>query len=338
MLPTPRACGLEQSRTMSKLSKPWRLVIKAAFSAIAIGGLIAGINWRELPELINGYHWEFAGAAFIGLMIQFPVSGLKWHAALRVCNVDVSPTRLTRFYCISHFVGQFLPTSIGGDAYRVYRVLPLVQPRSRAVTSIVLDRIVGLAALLVLGAVGAVFLIDNFRLPQGYLMALAVGCLGAVVGSAAMYFGWFRLIRKKLQHLKVVAAIQGDLMQLLRAGWKWVPLLGMAFVFQLIAVAIVYLLFLGAGSSIGLAEVALIAAVTGLAGMIPLAINGIGVTEGTITLAGVALGADYEDAAVAAVLLRVVVLPLSCACGVLYWREPHGRDADVSTRRPAIPA
>ena len=314
---------------MSSLKRPARLAIKAVFSAIAIGGLVAGIDWHELPKLIVGYRWEFALAAFIGLMIQFPISGLKWYAALRVCNVDLSFARLTRFYCISHFVGQFLPTSIGGDAYRVYRVLPLVEPRSRAVTSIIIDRIVGLAALLFLGAVGAIFLVDNFRLPQGYLTALGFGSVGAVIGGLAMYFGWFGLIRRKLQHLKVVTAIQDDLMQLLRAGWNWLPLLGMAFVFQLIAVSIVYLLFLGAGSSLGFAEVALIAAVTGLAGMIPLAINGIGVTEGTITLAGVALGADYEDAAVAAVLLRVAVLPLSCACGVLYWRESSRSEAVV---------
>jgi uncharacterized protein (TIRG00374 family) len=310
---------------MSKLKRPVRLAIKAAFSAIAIGGLIAGINWHELPRLIVGYRWEFAVAAFIGLAIQFPISGLKWHAALRVCNVDLSFSRLTRFYCISHFVGQFLPTSIGGDAYRVYRVLPLVEPHSRAVTSIVIDRIVGLAALLCLGAVGALFLMDHFKLPQGYLTALGFGSIAAVVGGVALYLGWFGVIRKKLQHLKMVAAIQGDLRQLLRAGWSWLPLLCMAFVFQLIAVGIVYLLFLGAGSEIGFAEVSLIAAITGIAGILPLAINGIGITEGTITLAGVALGADYEDAAVAAVLLRIVVLPLSCACGVLYWRESHGR-------------
>jgi uncharacterized membrane protein YbhN (UPF0104 family) len=313
---------------MRKFKQSARIAFKVVFSAIAIGGLISGIDWQELPGQIIGYRWEFAVAAFIGLAIQFPVSGLKWHAALRVCNVDLSFAHLTRFYCISHFVGQFLPTSIGGDAYRVYRLLPLVEPRSRAVTSIVLDRIVGLAVLLFLGAVGAIFLIDHFRLPQGYLTALAFGTGGAVIGGLAFYLGWLGLIRKRLQHLKMVAAIQQDLVQLIRAGWSWLPLLCMAFVFQLIAVTIVYLLFLGAGSTIGFAEVALIAAITGLAGMLPLAINGIGVTEGTITLAGVALGADYEDAAVAAVLLRVAVLPLSCACGVLYWRESHaGRGA-----------
>src|SRR6195952_4442544 len=239
---------------MPKLSRPMRLFIKAVFSAIAIGGLIAGINWHDLPKLIIGYKWEFAVAAFIGLAIQFPLSGLKWHAALRVCNIDLSFSRLTRFYCISHFVGQFLPTSIGGDAYRVFRVLPLVEPHSRAVTSIVIDRIVGLGALLCLGAVGSVFLIGHFRLPQGYLTTLGVGSIVAAIGAVALYLGWFRAVRRKLEHLKMVTAIQGDLMQLLRAGWRWLPLLVMAFVFQLIAVGIVYLLVLGAGSDIGFSE------------------------------------------------------------------------------------
>jgi len=312
---------------MFKLKPPVRLAIKAAISAIAIGALVAGIDWHALPKLLIGYRWEFAAVAFVGLMIQFPLSGLKWHAALKVCNVDLAFTRLTRFYCISHFVGQFLPTSIGGDAYRVYRVLPLVEPSSRAVTSIVIDRVVGLAALLFLGAVGAIYLLDHFRLPQGYLTVLGSGSLGAIIGAAALYFGWLGFLRKKLQHLKMVAAIQGDFLQMLRAGWLWLPVLCMAFVFQLIAVGIVYLLFLGAGSTIGFAEVSLIAAVTGLAGMLPFAVNGIGITEGTITLAGVALGADYEDAAVAAILLRVAVLPLSCACGVLYWRESQAGNA-----------
>lgn len=319
---------------MSNLKRPWRLAIKATLSTIAIGALVAGIDWNALPTLISGYRWEFALAAFIGLAIQFPVSGLKWHAALKVCNVDLSFTRLTRFYCISHFVGQFLPTSIGGDAYRVYRTLPLVQPRSRAITSIVVDRILGLGALLFLGAVGALTLLDDYRLPQGYLSVLGLGSIAAVGVGAAVYLGWFGLIRRKLQHLKMVAAIQGDFMQLLRAGWRWLPVLCMAFIFQLIAVSIVYLLFLGAGSHIGFAEVSLIAAITGLAGLLPLAVNGIGITEGTITLAGVALGADYEDAAVAAILLRVVVLPLSCVCGLLYWRESNGHETHDVSRSP----
>jgi len=319
---------------MLKISHPARVAIKAACSALAIGMLVAGIHWQALPKLIVGYRWEFAAAAFIGLMIQFPISGLKWQAALRVCNVDLSLGRLVRFYCIAHFVGQFLPTSIGGDAYRAYRVLPLVKPRSRAVTSLVIDRITGLAALLFLGAVSALCLWDQFRLPRGYLSAVGLGSLAVVIVAVGLSFGGsgrFGVLRSRLLRLKVVAAIRDDVMQLRRAGWSWLPLVCTAFVFQLTAIGIVYLLFLGAGSTIGFAEVSLIAAVTGLASMVPFAINGIGIAEGTITLAAVALGADYDDAAVSAILLRVVVLPLSIACGALYWAESHN-SGDVPCR------
>jgi uncharacterized membrane protein YbhN (UPF0104 family) len=313
-----------------KLKPSTRLILKGAFSVLAIGCLIAGVDWKDLPKLFDGYRWEFAAAAFVGLMLQFPISGLKWRTALRVCNVDLSFRRLTRFYCVAHFVGQFLPTSIGGDAYRVYRVLPLVDPRSRAVTSIVLDRVVGLVALLFLGAVGAVLLLDRFLLPQGYLAALGLGFAATVIVSGALYVGWLSVVRRKLRHHKWVVAIQENLAQLRIAGLRgWLPLLAMALVFQLVAVGIVYLLFVGAGSSVGFAEVALIAAVTGVAGMLPFAINGLGITEGSITLAGVALGADYEDAAVAAVLLRVAVMPLSLACGVLYWTDSHSSGSKV---------
>jgi uncharacterized membrane protein YbhN (UPF0104 family) len=306
---------------MPTLKRSTLLLLKTLFSVAAVAALVAGVDWRRLPGLLTGYRWEFAAAAFVGLMIQFPLSGLKWRAALQVCNVNLSFGRLTHFYCISHFVGQFLPTSIGGDAYRVYKVLPLIEHRSRAITSIVLDRVVGLAALMILGTVGALVLLDRYLLPQGFLVLLAAGSAAAAAIAAALYLGGFKVLSRKLWNHKWVVALRQDLIPVLNARWKWVPLLAMALLFQVVAVAIVYLLFLGTDSSIGFAEVALIAAVTGLAGMLPFAINGLGITEGSITIAGVALGADYEDAAVAAVLLRLVVMPLSLACGVLYWRE-----------------
>ena len=38
---------------MPKLNRSVRLTLKAVFSAIAIGGLVAGINWHDLPKLIG---------------------------------------------------------------------------------------------------------------------------------------------------------------------------------------------------------------------------------------------------------------------------------------------
>ncbi|HEX6260337.1 MAG TPA: hypothetical protein VFZ51_06755, partial [Woeseiaceae bacterium] len=47
-----------------------------------------------------------------------------------------------------------------------------------------------------------------------------------------------------------------------------------------------------------------------------------GVSDGSITLTAVAFGASYESAFVAALLLRVLVLPFSLLCGLIYVFEP----------------
>ena len=221
----------------AKLSRPVRLLLKAAFSAIAIGGLIAGIHWQELPA-VDGW-----------LQVGVRCGRLRWpgnsiphqRAQVARCPAGMQPRPV-----LHPFDALLLHLAFrGAISAHLHRRrclsgipgLPLVEPHSRAVTSVVIDRIVGVAALLFRGAVGSVFLIDHFRLPQGYLTALGFGSVAAVAGAIALYLGWFRVLRRNLQHLKMVAAIQGDLLQLLSAGWRWLPLLVMSRI-QLIALAL----------------------------------------------------------------------------------------------------
>jgi hypothetical protein len=71
------------------------------------------------------------------------------------------------------------------------------------------------------------------------------------------------------------------------------------------------------------AACALIAAVAGLATILPISINGIGVVEGSFAGAAVALGTDYEVALMVAVLIRLIVLPLSLIFGAIYALRGH---------------
>ena len=97
----------------------------------------------------------------------------------------------------------------------------------------------------------------------------------------------------------------------------------MSFVFQCTAIVIIGLLLIGAGANITMVDAALITAITGVAGMLPITINGLGVADGSIALTAVALGAHYESAFVAALLLRILVLPFSLLCGLIYILEPN---------------
>jgi uncharacterized membrane protein YbhN (UPF0104 family) len=69
----------------------------------------------------------------------------------------------------------------------------------------------------------------------------------------------------------------------------------------------------------------LIKVAAGLAAVLPISISGIGVIEGSIVGAGVALGVGYDSAFLAAMILRVLSLITGLGCGVVYAFEGKQR-------------
>ncbi len=61
--------------------------------------------------------------------------------------------------------------------------------------------------------------------------------------------------------------------------------------------------------------------------IVPLSINGIGIVEATIAGAGVAVGVSYEAGLLVALLMRVLILPLTLLAGLLYAFEPRREGA-----------
>ena len=71
---------------------------------------------------------------------------------------------LTRAYLVSYTAGQILPTAIGGDAVRIYETSKRHPGRTADITAIVLlERGLGGAATVLLGAVGFVLAIGRYH-------------------------------------------------------------------------------------------------------------------------------------------------------------------------------
>jgi uncharacterized membrane protein YbhN (UPF0104 family) len=90
-----------------------------------------------------------------------------------------------------------------------------------------------------------------------------------------------------------------------------------------------HMLFNSLGEHISLEQAALVAAAAGLATIIPLSINGLGIVEATIAGTAVAVGVSYEAGLVVAVLMRLLLLPLTLAAGLLYAFEPRHQYTNV---------
>ena len=85
-------------------------------------------------------------------------------------------------FFVSSFVGSFLPASVGSDAVRAYSLREHAVPGSAAVASVVMDRALGVVAILLVGLVSVVAL--TVPAPLGvYVVLLAGGAASLALAS-----------------------------------------------------------------------------------------------------------------------------------------------------------
>jgi uncharacterized membrane protein YbhN (UPF0104 family) len=299
----------------------WRRVLRVVVSGALLAVLFFSIDWSSVPGYVERLTPTVALFVIFVFAAQLAISSWKWQWALRIHHLYYSYPFLSRVLVIGFFLNNFLPTSIGGDAYRVFRTLPTSPPKSRAISAVILERVVGFSALLALGLIGAITLYSANALAHAYVL-IAAG--GAVVALGAMVTIGPRVLRTSK-----FAPITDNLRSICAARSEWVPLITLSLLFQAQAVLVLYVLFNSLGAHISLEQAALIAAAAGIATIIPLSINGLGIVEATIAGTAVAVGASYEAGLVVAVLMRLLLLPLTLAAGLLYAFAPRHQYTNV---------
>ena len=288
-----------------------RVVVSLALLVV----LFFSIDWSTVPAYAERLTPALAVLVIAIFAAQLAISSWKWQWALRIHRLYYPYPLLTRVLVIGFFLNNFLPTQIGGDAYRVYRTLPPVPPKSRAISAVILERVVGFSALLCLGLIGAMALYSSNALARAYV--LLAGCAAVVAVSV------FALVGPRVLRSKKLAPVTDNLRAICAARGEWVPLIALSFLFQAQAVFVLYALFNALGAPVSFAQAALIGAAAGIATIVPFSINGLGVVEATIAGTAAAVGVSYEAGLVIAVLMRLLLLPLTLAAGLLYAFEPR---------------
>src|SRR5882724_10984209 len=83
----------------------------------------------------------------------------KWNILLRARNCWLSHWAAFRLYLASGFVGYVIPASVGSDVFRAARLSLAGRSASKVSATIVLERVIGLLAILTLSCVGLVFVV-----------------------------------------------------------------------------------------------------------------------------------------------------------------------------------
>jgi uncharacterized protein (TIRG00374 family) len=314
------------------MKRSLRIPLTLLFTGLAIAYLVWKIDLHEtIDTLLDADPWWFALAVVIMVGTALPMA-LRWQWLMRAQRLPDSFVWLTRAYFVSYTAGQILPTSIGGDAMRVYETSRRHGGRTADITAIVLlERGLGGAGTVLLGAVG-------------FLLALGTYDVGAylwlegafVVGTVVLIFLFFArsarplLVRTRplLRRLRVERPM--------RAFYEGVHhfrghprLLVGVFVFTTAIQAVRVLSIWAAGKAVGIELGPRIYYVMGplffLVLLVPFTLNGIAVREAFFVsfLGSVGVPADQAFAAGFLFFLVTAILALPGAA-ILLWEGVRG--------------
>jgi glycosyltransferase 2 family protein len=184
-----------------------RTAIRLVLTLTVTGLALAYIFWKidvgkTLHILANANPWYFllsVGIAFLTV----PPMAWRWQLLLKAKGINDNVGWLTRAYFVSYSASQMLPTSVGGDAVRIYETAKRHPGRGGPVAgSIILERALGGAATLILAGIGIALAYGNYDIGIYLWVEVAFVVLTVIAGIVLFSKSVRPLLRRFVPILK----------------------------------------------------------------------------------------------------------------------------------------
>jgi uncharacterized protein (TIRG00374 family) len=134
-----------------------------------------GIN-----RLVREADKTFLLASILVLPLSYVLTSIRWHLLLESLGIRLSFARSLVLNLVGAFYNAVMPGTTGGDLVKAYYASKQTSLRTRAVLSVLIDRIIGLMALILIGGAMAAY---QWEIPDCRRVAIASGI---ITGAAAL--------------------------------------------------------------------------------------------------------------------------------------------------------
>ncbi len=316
-----------------QLIKP---LIKITLSAAMVAIVVHAFDVKGVAA-----HFMKVDVGTLVLVVAIALGIALLHTLRWMAVIDATGHRLTfktalRLVLIGHFFNQALPSSVGGDAMRVWCAYRAGLVLSIAVKTVVVDRLLSLVSLLVLAAIGLPWLLDVVIDPVARWALSSVvlaGLAGAAAFMALAKLPRFALRWRAVRALVDVAKLSRKVLSHLRYA---VPVVGLSIMSFLGFAVIVFAIARAMQIDVTVRDCVLLVPPVILVTVIPVSIAGWGLREGAMVVAfgfiNVPAGAAFAMSVLFGLTLAVASLPGS----LLWWLSGYSAKTSTAARHPVV--
>lgn len=253
-------------------------------------------------------------AASLAIAAAFVTASARWWQVADTLDVKVSGRSMLSIYLAGQFVGNFLPTTIGGDVLRVNRLGRMCGSEANAFASVIIERLTGWVVLPLLTLAALVSQPSLLRHSGGQIAGgLALGTLAVLA-----FIVWVAEHPRGLGRLgggsrirDALGAVHTGLSVFRRQRAAAGRLLMVGFAYQVLLVVATALIGAAIGVNPGLRAWLAFAPMVLIVQLMPFTIGGLGVREGAFVLFLDAHGVNEGEAVLLGLLLYALTLLVS---------------------------
>jgi uncharacterized membrane protein YbhN (UPF0104 family) len=302
-------------------------------TSLAIAYILSKVDVGKTKDIITSASvpWLLLSAGLT--LVTVPPMGWRWQRLLAVRGVQESVAWLTRSYFESYAVGQVLPTSVGGDASRIFETSRRHPGQITPITgSVLLERALGGAVTLLLAGIGLLLAIGRYPI-GAYLWIELLFVLGTIA-TAFVFFS--RTVRRRLVFLggvarrlrveKAARAVYDGLHGYRDHPGALLVVAGVTAAAQLTRVVAIYASGRAVGIDLSLLPYVVLGPLLFLVMLVPFTVNGIGVREAFFVSFLGKLSIDHDHAFACGFLFFVMTILLALpGVAIVLWENVFGR-------------
>lgn len=307
------------------MKKTLLFIAKAFISFALIWYLLSRTDLTDVIESIRSADLFWLFMAFLLLYVGKILTGYRWQALLAAQDIRIPLWNLIASIFVGQFFNSFLPTTVGGDAIRMYDTAVQSKDSTKSVTSVFLDRLIGVFALALLAILALIigFLLGDdvsfyvlpvvivFILSTAGILVIFNRFLAIEFETNARKFG-LKKIAKKLHEANCSFQIIKDDKKVLLIAFI------VSIALQVNVVLFYYFIGLSIDIGVSLLYFFMIVPVALVVLLVPFSINGIGLREGIFVFLLTALAVPTQQSIALSLLSFGLLLTQGVLGGIIF--------------------